>query len=994
MIVRIGSALIDCMEARTPTEIQIGLTQTQSLGLGEGMIFIFDSVKKRSFWMPPQPYTDASGRRIGAMQFPIDIIFMDDTGDITTIYKNCQLGDRMTGYAKYIVEVPAGTCQAMGITVQKSATFGQAPPPPPPPPQGMPGMPGLSPPPDGPGSLPLCVPGMAPWMACTPNPLIALTQSGLTAYQTLIAAFPDFPTNFIKGAVALNPTLVADILGAPSGQSSQSNSIIPAAQQFFSGNASDLQTLWKTCQPIPLDQINSFATWLGQVAPGTSYTPAQMTALIEQQILGVANAFPALDLPTRVYNFLGTCLGVTANAAGEAQITAQIASLQTQEFAAMQAVIQSQANLYVAQLEALPATQAAQIQAEQGVPGTTPCSDLIYYLKQAVINPCQLGVISNAANAITTAQNTVSAIRAQIAAMQAQLVQLQQEPLTDTELINYLVSYFQGIGGSWYNSTNTVSGTGPAYVLQQSLLTLQRNNIQGSQLLLPIQNLIMQLSDTIGCTQVAFNNAHQAYLAAETSGLNLVAATAAYNTIEAIRNPVSAQLNAAVAQRSALMIAQPALFVDVTSAINALVMSFITDLVTDNPDQIASIVTAAMSVISTDCDNRSAALIAQRTVIINERLALFNQYYQIQANVKQQIYQDQVTQITTDFNDISAQVTAMAASIQSAQDNITNRITLLGGVIGNLSGVEGYTTDQFADPSFINTVLNKIQSANGLYDQSSSITAEIMGSNVFYDPNPSSAFPEGLGPSASMAADTLGFMNQMATAQANYNLTAPPLITQCQGLNDQLNAMAAAWRITVAYIQSTAYQQVLVTAFNQDPMNALLQSDIDGIATPLQQIVVLAASYQQTFSLCLDDLDKTMLTASGMSFTDTGTLSYADQQSAWFGAQAYLSANLPKYGIVSQAISDISARAAAGTSTEDDGYNLMTAKVCIANITAAQLIYRQLSNNPTFQNQLLSATEADALSKLPAVPSTGNPSAPPCEAALAASSGTQIGAAS
>ena len=72
--VRITDQTFNAQVARTDTEKQIGLSETEVLGENDGMLFVFDEPDFYSFWMKD-------------MKFPIDIIYIN--GDkITTIIKN------------------------------------------------------------------------------------------------------------------------------------------------------------------------------------------------------------------------------------------------------------------------------------------------------------------------------------------------------------------------------------------------------------------------------------------------------------------------------------------------------------------------------------------------------------------------------------------------------------------------------------------------------------------------------------------------------------------------------------------------------------------------------------------------------------------------------------------------------------------------------------------------------------------------------------------
>ncbi len=71
-----------------------GLSNTDSLGEDEGMLFIHDSEGEPSYVMRN-------------MAFPIDMVFIDATGEITTIH-HAEVDDdqSFSGTAQYVLEVP------------------------------------------------------------------------------------------------------------------------------------------------------------------------------------------------------------------------------------------------------------------------------------------------------------------------------------------------------------------------------------------------------------------------------------------------------------------------------------------------------------------------------------------------------------------------------------------------------------------------------------------------------------------------------------------------------------------------------------------------------------------------------------------------------------------------------------------------------------------------------------------------------------------------
>jgi uncharacterized protein len=72
----IGEHTFNVSVARTPEELQKGLSERGSLPQDQGMLFLFDQPGDHAFWMK-------------GMQFPIDIIFINND-TIVSIAKNAQ----------------------------------------------------------------------------------------------------------------------------------------------------------------------------------------------------------------------------------------------------------------------------------------------------------------------------------------------------------------------------------------------------------------------------------------------------------------------------------------------------------------------------------------------------------------------------------------------------------------------------------------------------------------------------------------------------------------------------------------------------------------------------------------------------------------------------------------------------------------------------------------------------------------------------------------
>lgn len=91
-------ATVDVRIADTYEKRYTGLSNTSSLGEDEGMLFIHDSEGERTYVMRE-------------MAFPIDIVFIDADGEITTIHHAELEADQsdLTGYSgtgTYVLEVP------------------------------------------------------------------------------------------------------------------------------------------------------------------------------------------------------------------------------------------------------------------------------------------------------------------------------------------------------------------------------------------------------------------------------------------------------------------------------------------------------------------------------------------------------------------------------------------------------------------------------------------------------------------------------------------------------------------------------------------------------------------------------------------------------------------------------------------------------------------------------------------------------------------------
>jgi len=103
-------ATVEVRIAETVTQRRTGLSDTESLGPNEGMLFVHDDEGEYTYVM----------RR---MSFPLDIIFIAENGTITTIHhaptppEGETYSEEYPGTGKYVLEVNRGWTNETGVTV-------------------------------------------------------------------------------------------------------------------------------------------------------------------------------------------------------------------------------------------------------------------------------------------------------------------------------------------------------------------------------------------------------------------------------------------------------------------------------------------------------------------------------------------------------------------------------------------------------------------------------------------------------------------------------------------------------------------------------------------------------------------------------------------------------------------------------------------------------------------------------------------------------------
>ena len=117
--VKIDGIVLEVQIADTDPRRARGLMFQEQLPLDDGMLFVWDDANKRSIWMLN-------------MQFPLDVIWIDDNSKVVFIEKNvppcktaletvmCPSYKGGSKDAKYVLEVTAGFVEEFKITTEST----------------------------------------------------------------------------------------------------------------------------------------------------------------------------------------------------------------------------------------------------------------------------------------------------------------------------------------------------------------------------------------------------------------------------------------------------------------------------------------------------------------------------------------------------------------------------------------------------------------------------------------------------------------------------------------------------------------------------------------------------------------------------------------------------------------------------------------------------------------------------------------------------------
>lgn len=762
----------------------------------------------------------------------------------------------------------------------------------PPLPPGAPPPPGGTPPPPG---------GVPPGMPVDP---LASLNAGRTAYQQLTAKH-----------TILRTTVMTPHFPDEAG-----------LENWYASNVASFQTLVQIALPLSVETISGMLDYLASVEPSRAWAPSEMVSLIEKLCLGQAISFPEIEVPARVIRFLSSVLRVLQTGPKEKLLQDTRDRAYTAQFAAMQTLIQAQAQLVVAT-------------------ANTAVSNF-----QTNVNVAQTNV--------TDAQAQVQAFRDQIADVNDELLDLRQATLSPSDLCNWLVA----------NLPDSPASRG----LSQAYSTLEYQISEGQSL---IQPLLDQQNETIAASvpfqnglqaaQSAYISARSPILAAQNNGANptsdqlnaFQAASSQLTNAQNLMAPFTAQITAIQNQIQNTVTAHPDLFPAGTpltdpSFIETMIETALTTLATSNPSDLMSVIQDAMAMQAKDTDSRIASLQSEQATLIQAKTTLFESYFQSQVEAKLAYYQTQITEAQAGFNGLSDELDALSLSVQSLQDALTANITRLGNLIGYWTNQQGLSAQVMSEPSFIQAALTMISNAAGKMDTVTMLDPD--GKNPTQVPLWTDSEP-----SYQVAGEGLDLLQKMNDATANYEMKSPALIASLDSLNAWMLQTQAAYQIESDLMNSEAFMLTMVAQFAETPEGAILQSETDGIVAPLRALETQTATDQETMETLLNEIEKQALSNEGIQISDFSSLPYAKKQALWVGVCDHLQKNQPRYQELEGYIQAISARITSGTPEDGDGDNLVIAKVALMNLIGAQLIQRQLQQDSDFMTELQSDASGD-----------------------------------
>ncbi|MEW6110787.1 MAG: DUF192 domain-containing protein [Thermodesulfobacteriota bacterium] len=116
MELKLGNGTIKAVVADTPSSRERGLLGWQTIDDNTGMLldFVFEGIY---------------AIHMQGMKFPIDAVWIDSTGRVLLIYENIQPNSGLTYpslvRSRYCLELKAGSCKRLGVSMGEKVEFGR-----------------------------------------------------------------------------------------------------------------------------------------------------------------------------------------------------------------------------------------------------------------------------------------------------------------------------------------------------------------------------------------------------------------------------------------------------------------------------------------------------------------------------------------------------------------------------------------------------------------------------------------------------------------------------------------------------------------------------------------------------------------------------------------------------------------------------------------------------------------------------------------------------
>jgi hypothetical protein len=721
-----------------------------------------------------------------------------------------------------------------------------------------------------------------------------------------------------------------------------------ALDAWYGNNANDLEALLKIALPIDVSTIAALRDWLVEVVPGRQFTPGEMVKLIQKEILHEKVSFPEVELPTRIIAFLKKI--IHPNASKALELMKQKNALRTVEYDLVKNLFESQTNVKLALKEGnfvladLDSWEKWVAQAWKTI-DENPLDPHAWHVQE------MMGAEAQAERDLKAQQEKIDAIDNQIAAAQNQSV-------TDEELFNLLLEHLDD---------PTIHADYDAQVerIKQANAMMQPFMDKTQAILAersPLVSAMVKIRDTIPRMRASITQFNTGYATSTPyTQADIDQAEQFMREYNAQISAVNAKLDANYAAMAAFQKSRPDLYAtkDGTSwaaiDMSSYVKNYLNKLCTEKEDQLIELLKHFMTEAAQAADEQMQAFMTEREGDIAAKQKEFDDFLQAQIEVKLKYYTDKIKEAQDNYNQIAAILQKEYDDLQALQSKITSAIDSLGGVIGWISHLNGFTPETMQQPWFIRVALQNVAAARGKYDNVIVASVPILGDQR-------EQFWKGPGNSYDVANQTIMDMQTLDTKQLDYNSgSGEQMRKQLDSIYNYMQSLHDAYEITYKFVNSEDFVKQQIKAFNATAQQAEIQSDLTEIAKQLRDIQAQTQYNQEHLELLIDAIEESKLQGDGITVPDTIFMDFEKKKKCWHGVNEYLAKAMPQFEFLRKTLDDVVAKVNAGTADEDDANHASIIKVALLNIMGAQLVFRRLDKDTDFKYQLAADDERQAI---------------------------------